>query len=71
MDIKNNRLIFTLNVGVQVLEPGLGVGRVHGQCKRDLLVDYNIDPDSILRLLLEQSVQSELFVLLWWATKVL
>lgn len=63
--------MFTLNVGVKFLQPGLGVGRVHGQCKRDLLVDYNIDLDSILRFLLKQSVQSELFVLLWWPAKVL
>lgn len=63
--------ILTLDIGMKVLQPFLGVRRIQGQGQRDLFVDHDINLDSLSRLAFQQTIQPELLVLLWWATEVL
>lgn len=61
----------TLNVGVELLKPSLGMSRVQGKSQRNFLVNDNVDHDSLFGLLFQKSIQSEFLILLWGTSQVL
>ena len=58
------------NIVVQVLERVLGVARAHGHGLRDLLVDDDIDFDTLLGLAPQNTVKTPLLVVCRGATEV-
>jgi len=47
------------------------MSRVQGKSQRNFLVHDNVNHHSLLGLLLQKSIQSELLILLWRASQVL
>lgn len=64
------RMTHARNVGMQVFQRMLCVIGAHGHSLCNLLVDNNINLDTLFGLALQNAVEAPLFIVRRWSTKV-